>query len=145
MQITISVDMGEVDAMLKKMQSASQSAAKPLADGAHIVEKHAKLNIKGHGLWKSGQLFNSLKVQEAGAWHALVGTSGVIYAAIHEFGGVITPKRAKYLSWIGPTGERVFAKRVRMPAKPYLRPAFDENKEEIKGVIAAGIKKMIGA
>lgn len=145
MQITISVDMGEVDAMLKKMQSASVSAAPALADGAHIVEKHAKLNIKGHGLWKTGNLFNSLRVQEVGAWHALVGTSGVIYAAIHEFGGVIEPKRAKYLSWIGPTGERVFAKRVRMPARPYLRPAFDENKEEIKGVIAAGIKKIIGA
>ena len=144
MEITISVDMGEVDAMLKKMQSASVSAAPALADGAHIVEKHAKLNIKGHGLWKTGNLFNSLRVQEVGAWHALVGTSGVIYAAIHEFGGVITPKRAKYLSWIGKGGERVFAKRVKMPARPYLRPAFDENKEEIKGVIAAGIKKMIG-
>ncbi|WP_326522719.1 phage virion morphogenesis protein [Sphingomonas sp.] len=43
-----------------------------------------------------------------------------IQARIHQFGGVIKPKKAKMLAFPGPTGEIIFAKKVTIPARPYL-------------------------
>ena len=71
-----------------------------------------------------------------------IGTN-LVYAAIHEFGGVITPKKAKALSFeIG--GELIFAKSVHIPARPYLRPAFDTNLEKAKSEIAVVLTKLLG-
>lgn len=52
-----------------------------------------------------------------------VGTN-LIYAAIQEFGGEIYPKNSPYLIF-QVDGEWVYATKVRIPAHPYLRPAFD--------------------
>lgn len=53
-----------------------------------------------------------------------VGTN-IVYAAIHEFGGEIRPKTAKYLRFkIG--GKTIFTKLVRMPKRPYLIPTIEE-------------------
>lgn len=51
------------------------------------------------------------------------------YAAMQEFGGEIVPKNAKRLVF-EVDGKKVFAKKVTIPAHPYLRPAFDEQKSE---------------
>lgn len=55
------------------------------------------------------------------------------YAAIHQFGGIIRPKTKRFLSWINSDGERVFAKMVTIPARPFfpilndkLTPAAEE-------------------
>jgi len=56
----------------------------------------------------------------------LVGTD-LEYAAMQEFGGVVTPKTAKMLA-VEVEGKMVFAKSVTIPAHPYLRPAFDEQR-----------------
>lgn len=58
----------------------------------------------------------------------LVGTD-LEYAAMQEFGGVILPKSARRLVF-EVDGQLVFARRVTIPAHPYLRPAFDEKKGE---------------
>ncbi len=52
------------------------------------------------------------------------GSKDVRYALIHELGGRIVPKNAKALSFV-IGGERVFAKSVNIPPRPYLRPAAD--------------------
>jgi len=56
---------------------------------------------------------------------AEVGTN-IVYARIHELGGII--KNA----W----GRGVI---VHMPARPYLRPAMDENEKDIVGAVEAEI------
>jgi len=55
---------------------------------------------------------------------ARVGNQGVVYAAIHEFGGTIRPKRAKRLVFEVEPGQLVFAESVTIPARPTLRPAM---------------------
>lgn len=46
--------------------------------------------------------------------------SGVPYAAVHQFGATIVPRRGKFLVFPGPDGGLVFAKRVTIPARPFL-------------------------
>ena len=41
------------------------------------------------------------------------------YAAIHQFGGVIRPVTAKRLSWVASNGQRIFAMKVTIPARPF--------------------------
>ena len=58
---------------------------------------------------------------------------------------MIKPKTAKALHWVDrESGEDRFAGSVTIPAHPYLRPAWDENKdamiEKIKTVLTALIK-----
>lgn len=45
------------------------------------------------------------------------------YAGIHQFGGTIRAK-GKALSWINSKGERVFAKMVKIPPRPFF-PVLD--------------------
>lgn len=67
---------------------------------------------------REASLWRSLKVQEVSATSVKFGSDRP-YAAIHQFGGTITPKTGKFLVFnIG--GRKVFAKKVTMPARPYL-------------------------
>jgi len=125
----------------------------------------------------SGMLLNSIPQgsrvsEENGVIKGEVGPEGVPYASIHEFGGEITPKNAKYLAIPldevkGPDGiarakpmdfagrsffiksragnlilamraeggEMVplflMKKSVKVPARPYIRPALEAKREEI--------------
>jgi phage gpG-like protein len=98
----------------------------------------------------------------------MVGSAGVVYAAIHEFGGTIRPLRAKNLAipttkearkagsprsmtdlkWIPGNGrvsylvnddgvQYVLVKSVQIPARPYLRPAYKDNKDKIQKAIGS--------
>ena len=51
----------------------------------------------------------------SGAWWG----SNLVYSAIHQFGGTIEPQNAAALAWEGGDGP-VFARKVEMPARPYL-------------------------
>ena len=60
--------------------------------------------------------------------------SNLIYARIQELGGVVLPKKKPYMRfqidgrWITSYGYRV-------PARPYLKPAVDNNIDKIKDII----------
>jgi len=105
--------------------------------GGFVVEGHAKINA-GSGRpglnRKTGALVNSISVSEGKKTNTLaeadIGTN-IIYARIHELGGIITAVNAKMLSWVNEAGERIFAGAVHIPARPYLRPALDENEPDI--------------
>lgn len=92
--------------------------------GGHVVEVHAKINA-GSGrpglIMRIGTLVNSIIVDAIKKTKTLaevgIGTN-IIYARIHELGGII--KNA----W----GRGII---VHMPARPYLRPAMDENEPDI--------------
>lgn len=81
----------------------------------------------GQTLSLTGRLRRSFTV-DAGDGYASVGTN-VKYAAIHQFGGVIKPKKAKGLK----TPYGVF-KQVTIPARPFLM-VHDEDWVEIKAAI----------
>lgn len=101
----------------------------------------------------------------------LAGTN-LVYAPPHEFGGVIRPKTGKYLaipigSYRGSprshsdlqlrksrsgnlllvdasgTPQYVLKESVTIPARPFMRPAHDDNKTEVQGAIGEAIKQQI--
>jgi phage gpG-like protein len=69
----------------------------------------------------------------------VVGTN-VVYARIHEFGGVIVPKRKKYLRFV-VDGKTVFAKRVVIPKRPYIAPSIAEGAKAMVTIIGREIEK----
>ena len=93
---------------------------------------------------QTGHLVNSIQTTKGKkspkqAW-ARVGTNAV-YARIHELGGLIIPLNFSKLSWVNDQGQRIFAGAVHIPARPYLRPAMDENEKDIVGAVEAEIQR----
>ena len=114
------------DKVLRNVQEAAKL-------GINATMAQSAEHSKGNHAWdnQTGTLEGSIKIIEyahrsgngyAGLW----GSTDVRYALIHELGGVIVPRNASRLVFeVG--GETVSASRVRIPARPYLRPAADAN------------------
>ena len=84
-------------------------------------------------LHRSGTLARSIDYAVQGM-QAIVG-SGLIYAAIHQFGGTILPKSAERLAfWIG--NRQVFARKVTMPPRPYIGISADDRVELVQATVA---------
>lgn len=74
-----------------------------------------------------------------GTW----GVRDVVYARIHELGGVITPKRGKALAIPDPDnpGGILLVKSVTIPKRPYLRPAADTQYPKLAKRIAKAFQR----
>ena len=92
-------------------------------------------NLEGRRpiLHRSGALARSIDYAVSGM-QAIVG-SGLIYAAIHQFGGTILPKKGDRLSFrIG--NRQIFARKVTMPARPYIGISADDQAELVQATVA---------
>ena len=69
--------------------------------------------------------------------------ANVVYAAIHELGGVIRARASKYL-YFEVDGNFKKVQQVTIPARPYLRPAIEDNIDEIGKIIVSSIKREVG-
>lgn len=134
---------------------AAQAGSLPILNGARDNIKDKGL-IRTRTLSRSLHI----EVSMEGATRAVAETgTNIEHAAIHEFGGTIRPKANKYLAipvgtykdsprnhpqlklrktgngnlvLVSPTGtvQYVLKPSVEIPARPYLRPAFDEHQAE---------------
>ena len=68
--------------------------------------------------------------------HALF--SDVVYAAIHELGGRIVPKRAEYLTFRVDT-RWVKTRAVRIPKRPYFLPAIRDSLRDIETIFGRNL------
>ena len=103
---------------------------------SEYVINEVKDNLTGKVLKRGkGRLINSIgedsKIDNAGSGKFVIRVgSNLIYARIHEYGGTIVPKQARALVFqIG--GRWIFAKKVTIPERSYLRTAVLDNKENI--------------
>ena len=62
----------------------------------------------------------------------------IVYARIHELGGVIVPRSARMLHWVDASGTHHFARQVTIPPRPYLRPAAEKLKASGQLGVVAG-------
>lgn len=161
-----------------------------LARAGLVVERAAKQNLSGGVLnVRTGNLRRSVTTvlaKEGSDRLALVGT-GVEYAPIHEYGGVIRPKNSKNLAipiggaktkskvtrgrFLSPrqivglqfiktkSGKKFLIRKpakgskgkteflyvlkdsVRIPMRPWLRPAFNDNKRKVHEILAAELDR----
>jgi HK97 gp10 family phage protein len=144
--------------LLAALQQLSQDMQgelleKALTAGAMIVANDAKrrapvktgnlrrsIHIGGQGAGAEGGDIGR-PAQPANGAAVQVGTN-VEYAAIHEYGGIITPKTAKALRF--KIGDKwVMTQRVQIPARPYLRPALDENEAAVKDEVSKALQALI--
>lgn len=111
--------------------------------GALLVQNDAKEMAP----YRTGTLKRSIHTEVEGDGHMAEATVGTneIYAAQVEFGGTITPKNAKMLHWVDKSGQHHFAKSVTQPARPYLRPALDQNMDAAANEIGAALRAALEA
>jgi len=147
MRVTVRIEDEALLKDLKSLSKAAQGAAlgEALMVGAEAVGGFARNNIQAHDLIDTSALVNSIETRLAKASgskaEAEIGTN-IVYAAIHEFGGVIKATAAKALHFV-IDGVHVVTKSVTIPARPYLRPALDEHETEIGEVIGKELAKNI--
>ena len=115
-------------------------------------------NLSGDVLQeRSGALKASIVAEVTAESDAIVfalGSDGVPYAAIQEYGGTtaphdIVPVKARALAFAGASGIR-FARRVhhpgsRLPARSYLASARDALHDEIGAGLKAAVLEALGA
>ena len=151
---TIKIDLEGVDELERKLSKLSKAAATTIAkdavdEGGAVIQFHAQLNARNvFSDNQRGQLRNSTRnesirnspVQDwiesrttATGAEAEIGPH-VIYGRIQELGGTIRPVHAQALHWV-IDGEDRFAKKVTIPARPYLRPAAEEHSPQITEVM----------
>jgi len=132
-------------AMLTRVQMCFRSAKSPWGDpwaplrfrairrnnegtsASRTGRQQALANARGtpgQPLRDTGRLMRSF-VSEPDATGVTVGTkartkSGAPYAAVHQFGATIFPKKGRFLVFPGPDGGLIFAKRVTIPARPFF-------------------------
>lgn len=138
MQTKLTIEnLGDFTAWLTRMGQAAQG--QKLEDAAFVgaseIEIRVKEKITGIHLIDTGNLKNSVQARRAGytetTAEATTGTP-VPYAQIHEFGGVIKQTNA-WGKGINQT--------ITMPARPYMRPAVDENVDKITDRVGQVIVK----
>jgi HK97 gp10 family phage protein len=143
----VGIEIVGLDALGRKLKAmpeavCGQNLELALRSGALLIEGPAKDNAPK----KTGNLARSIHTETqvtSNGGEAKIGTDG-IYAGIQEFGGTVEAKNVRALHF-QIDGVDVFTWKVEIPAHPYLRPAFDENKEravrEVGDSLGALIKR----
>ncbi len=112
------------------MSDTTPRSKSPGAGDLHVRTGNLRAGI-GHEVDKRGML----SVARVGA--------SAKYAAIHEYGGTIRAKNGGYLTFPGRDGGLVRVKQVRIPARPYLRPAIMDHLPDIEKTFAAHMGRQV--
>lgn len=130
--------------------------AECLAVGANVILEFARENLLANELFLSGDLYDSGKVVKVNQYRVDV-VFNKVYAAIHEYGGVIdvpvTQKSRGYFFWrYRVTGDEkwlfmAISKKdvfhIVIPARPYLRPAIEKGHGDAMTHVAKHLRRFI--
>lgn len=133
----------------REMSPESPALRAALTKIALIIVNQAKINVRRHGLIDEGRLINSIRFEffrsGLNRYGVAVGSFGVPYAATWEFGfhGVqqISGHNRLVTQAFGQPIPPVIAsvrphtRRVNRQAKPFLRPAFQQHRNKIDGIL----------
>lgn len=155
--VQIAIDVEGLDAVVAKLERLpSLSRVLVLEAGGSMIESQTRRRIISEktspdgAAWKpnraetsilkrAGHLLASIHYRVFGS-EVRIG-SGLVYAAIHQFGGTIVPKNASKLVFNGLDG-LVFADQVTIPARPYLGVSA-ANRAELEPVLLTAISKAL--
>jgi HK97 gp10 family phage protein len=118
------------------------------ARGATVVKQQAKKNLKQNGSYESGTLWKSIKTKKKkgahGIYHVYADKDGW-YAHLVEFGhaGVMLKKPVPFE--FQPGVWKTIKRTGTAPAKPFFRPAMEDNKALILTEIQKRMAKRMAA
>ncbi len=120
----------------------TKGLTKALDAGGYVLEGAIKVEVENQHLVDTGALKSSIKKRPAKVYgdsgEVEVGTN-IVYAAIHEFGGIIKPRTKKALTFKTKDGRWHTVQRVVMPARPYMRPAVQKSAAKIEAALKAAL------
>lgn len=130
---------------LKRLDKTARGTAlkRSAMAGGFVIEAQAKINVndrfKPGTTNLAGSIFTEAVKADDLSVEVAVGPS-VVYGRIQELGGTVKPVFKKYLHWVDEDGQHHQAKEVTLPARPYLRPAIDENGDKIVKAISENLR-----
>lgn len=147
MNVSAKVDTKQLQKQLKKISTMGTPQQKETAlQGALllIIEEAVK-NLRKLGLWVTGTLASSITSETRIGNNKVEGRVGtnLVYARIHELGGIIRAKKAPYLWFKVKDGTYRKVKQVSIKARPYLRPAYITKLQEVINTLAANLRKIL--
>lgn len=120
---------------------------KAVVQSCSLVETRAKTHHLAGATLKARThlLQHSVKSRVNVRGTAISGRVGspVVYAAIHEFGGIIKPKKAKYLVF-QIDGTWIRTKQVTMPKREWLAKSLKDVQGRIESIFGRHIEIAIG-
>ncbi|RKR03575.1 phage morphogenesis protein [Maricaulis maris] len=113
------------DAVTSKMRQAQILGVNKTMGSAAARAKlnHAWQNRTG--VLEGGIDITDYAAREESGVRGTWGVRDVVYARIHELGGIIKPKNGAALTIPQSDGSVRLVSQVKIPARPYLRPAAD--------------------
>ena len=136
--------IGRMEFLLEQARPSPDKVKTALLKISMMIIAKAKLKARQKRIVDRGTLINSLRwelYQAGDTQGAFIGSFGVKYAAMNEFGGVVTERqrRAMMAALSQRGGARLPSKGVimkhggswRWKPRPYLRPAVIESKQYI--------------
>lgn len=129
------------DSLLPKMR---QAQIKGVNQTMASAVTRAKLNHAWQnrtGVLEGGIDITDYAQPEAKGVRGTWGVRDVVYARIHELGGVIKPRHGAALTIPQSDGSVRLVAQVKIPARPYLRPAADIEYPRLAGNIRRAFER----
>lgn len=146
--LKLTFDDGDLKRRLKQVDNAVRVEAieKGLKSAALFLIANIKIYlVESSGLnVQTGNLLNSIELDElviSDKSYIMFGAH-TVYAAIHEFGGIIQATHAPYLVFM-IDGHLIRTKMVTIPARPYMRPVIDRDGAEALKLLGTTIGGII--
>lgn len=135
--------------MQERHSPESPAVRAVLIRAAALINLRAAGNVRRHGMRMTGRLLNSFGYEFFDSGKSTVGihvgSFGVPYAKLMEEGGDYTPAMRKAMfanlrkyGRLSGAGKGML-KGNRLQARPYLKPAFEQSKERIMGLLSEGL------
>jgi len=149
MPIKMRIVFRDRDGLIKRLRAAGVALPAMLKDalqrGLELVRNRVIDKLSGQVLnVQTGRLWRSINYEIEQTPTKLRGVIGskVKYAPVHEFGAVITPKRAQFMvfTW---KGRRYRARKVIIPKRPYLVPSMEESKANMVSLFEDALGRVL--
>jgi len=138
---SMSFEFKDLDRFKTRLKALGKAAAEVMGKaalaGAELAEGYIKDNIRDQKLIDTSNMVNNVRAKldstEGQMAEASVGPRGVKYKA----------KNKPFLVFQTKDGAWHSVKAVHIPARPYMRPAFDEHRDDINTVMARVIDRKL--
>jgi phage gpG-like protein len=129
--LSIKIDKQASKKLLEVLENAPQKVQDAVSTGLFRIGQEFRGEAQRLAPYKTGKLRQSITVDPVRPKNKVSVGTNLVYARIQDQGGVITPKRAKFLRF-KVNGKWVMTKKSVIPkykGKGYLTPAFQTQEQ----------------